>query len=43
VLAIVTGLFVLIGWVLLRLEGAERPPRVPRAPSRTRGREPELV
>jgi hypothetical protein len=46
VLAIVTGLFVLIGWVLLRLEGAEHgtaEPRVPRAPSRTRDREPELV
>jgi hypothetical protein len=43
VLAIVTSLFVLIGWTLLRLEGAERPPRAPRAPSRTRGREPELV
>jgi hypothetical protein len=46
VLAIVTGLFVLIGWVLLRLEGAEHgtgEPRVPRAPSRSREREPELV
>jgi hypothetical protein len=43
VLAIVTGLFVLIAWVLLRLEGAERPSRVPRAPSRSRGREAELV
>jgi hypothetical protein len=43
VLAIVTALIVLIGWVLLRLEGAERPSRAPRAPSRSPGREPELV
>jgi len=41
--AIAASLIVLIGWALLRLEGIERPPQPPRAPSRTPVREPELV
>jgi hypothetical protein len=43
VAAIAAALIVLIAWVLLRLEGSERPPRAPRAAGRTPVREPELV
>jgi hypothetical protein len=44
VAAIAGSLIALIAWALLRLEGtAARPPRVPRAPSRTSVGEPELV
>jgi hypothetical protein len=42
VAAIAAALIVLIAWVLLRLEGSERPPRTPRA-GRSDVREPELV
>ena len=43
VAAIAAALIGLIAWALLRLEGAERRPRAPRAVSRSPGREPELV
>jgi hypothetical protein len=43
VAAIAAALVALIGWALLRLEEAAKRPGTPRAPSRTRAAEPELV
>jgi hypothetical protein len=43
VAAIAAALIVLIAWILLRLEGAERRPRAPRTAGRSHVREPELV
>ncbi len=43
VAAIAASLIALIAWALLRLEGAERRPRAPRAAGRTPVGEPELV